>query len=286
MSNSISRRVTLAAALCSAALGAFSVDAQAGTLIGAEVWSQARLTTIDRASGQQTTVGFFGDPPGPFGLALNNDNGQLYMVDQAPNTKGLYTVNMATGAATRVGAAGVFGGARPRGLGYDSVKNVMYTSDLDTNQLLVVNLTTGAPSMVAPFVNFGAVEAMTYDNDNGVLWGVAGFVTGGGSGRHLVSIDPDTGLGTSVISLGSGSGSSFRGLAYDPELGVLWTHNISTGFLTTLDPLTGVVTPIGHTQQDGWSGTSLNALAFIPAPSAAFGLAGLMGFTLARRRRA
>jgi len=265
-------------------IGVLVPTATAGELLGAEVWGQARLTSVDRLTAHQTTIGFFGTE-GPWGLEYNIDTDTLFLIDGSPPGKGLYTVNRTTGAASRVGVAGALGDLDPRGLAWDSAAGVMYSTRYDTNQILSLDLTTGAVSMSVPMVNFGAVKALAYNGADGQMYAIANVLVGD-TGRHLIRFDPTTGIASNVIDLGSGTDSNFRGLTWDPDSQVLWTHNNSTGFLVALDPFDGTVLPIGNTQQSGASGTGLNGLAYVvPSPSGLMAMVFAGSLGAARRRR-
>jgi len=256
--------------------------AQAGVLYGAEAFGQARLTTVDRSTGQSTTVGFFGVET-PFGMAHSTASGTTYLIDQSPGARGIFSVHLDTGAATRIGSVGSFGAVRARGLAWRASTDSFYSIDYETNILYKVDVSNGTLSNPVPMPNSGGYAAVTYDNNSDQLYGIAAVVVGQGTGWHVARINPTTGVAQSVLSLGSGE--DWRGLAFDTDRNVLWTHNNSSDFLTAIDLSSGTLTPIGSTQQLGASGTSLNALVFVPGPGATWLLLGASSVALRRRRR-
>jgi hypothetical protein len=149
----------------------------------------------------------------------------------------LYTLDD-WGRATAVGPIGVanitdiaFGG----GTLYGITASKFY--QIDPN--------TGAASLVGP-LHVGGMDALAVDP-------VTGTIYAAGTNGFFITIDPVTGAGTKIGSLGTvekGKITSGGDLAFDPRSGrlyasVQWGHHGPNDYLATIDPLNGAATIIG-----------------------------------------
>jgi hypothetical protein len=104
---------------------------------------------------------------------------------------------------------------------------------------------TGAASLVGP-LHFGGMDALAADPVTGTIYAA------GGDG-FFITIDPVTGAGTKIGSLGTvekGKITSGGDLAIDPQgarlyASVHWGHHGTNDYLATIDPLNGAATIIG-----------------------------------------
>lgn len=241
----------------------FAGAADAGELLGAEVWGASpQLVSLDRQTGQSKSIGPIG-VHGPWGLTHSSANETVYLIDDLPATSGLYSVNVSTGAATLIGGTGVYSGILARGLAWRATTNALFTVDVDGNQLYEIDASSGALEESVFMFNSGGYTGLTFDNESDQLYGIGQLFIGPAALRSLMRIDSQSGVATGILSLGPGS--AYRGLAWDPELEVFWTHDSITGSLTKLDPKSQSITPVGSTVLPGQSGTEISALVFVPS---------------------
>lgn len=96
------------------------------------------------------------------------------------------------------------------------VGSTLYSVDRDTNTLRSVNATTAATlTSIAITISGGTVTGATglaTNPDTGVLWALL-KISGESSNRRLATIDPVTGVATSI----GGTGGRFAGIAFGPE---------------------------------------------------------------------
>ena len=86
----------------------------------------------------------------------------------------------------------------------------------------------------------GRMPDITYDATTNTLYGYGDFCAGGLEG--LFTIDPSTGVGTSVGPSGFTGGGN--GMAIDPGDGTIYHTPFDNGSLVTLNPMTGAGTEI------------------------------------------
>jgi hypothetical protein len=104
---------------------------------------------------------------------------------------------------------------------------------------------TGAASLVGP-LHFGSMDALAADP-------VTGTIYAAGANGCFIRIDPLTGAGTKIGSLGTveqGKITSGGDLVFDPRsarlyASVHWGHHGTNDYLATIDPLNGATTIIG-----------------------------------------
>jgi hypothetical protein len=153
-----------------------------------------------------------------------------------------------TGVATPVGSPGT----TLRGLAYDSVNDVLYGSD--SNSLYTVNKTNGAPTLVGNHTPYINVHCLAYDTTSGTLWGIA-------AGR-LLSINVNTAVQTEIGQINVGAASGFEGMAYNPNINVLYaigsTSYVQPQLLISINKSTGAGAVVGNTT----GATALLGLAY------------------------
>ena len=221
-----------------------------------EIFATTRSTGVlyrlDAATGQASQVG----PTGVLymdAIAFDRD-GNLWGIDNGTSSL-LYSVDPGTGVVTPVGPVGTL----LAGLAFDPIDGTAYASGAAGNDMIYkVDLTTGTANPIGSTGLGGATPDIGFDV-HGNLFGVKG---GGQSSNSLIAIDKTTGagsvIGATVIDIISGLGSqAFLGLA---QTNVLYATQGGAGDqLVTIDPLTGVATPVGIT------GLHLSGLAVSPA---------------------
>jgi len=100
------------------------------------------------------------------------------------------------------------------------------------------------------------VEGLALDPQSGTLYGSTRT-------NELITIDPVTGAGSVIGSLGS---TSVEGLAFDPQSGMLYGSDVLNGVLMTIDPLTAAGSVVGPFLSDPPTG-----LAYDPSTRTLFG---------------
>jgi len=144
--------------------------------------------------------------------------------------------------------------------------------------LFTINTTTGAldTTLASPGAD---VEGLAFGN--GVLYGLVGAGSGQG---NLLAYD----IGSNSWSLVGNSGIAFDnvGLAYNPDLNILYATGNQNGNLYQLDPATGLATLIGPTGFTSAGGGLAFDAGAVPEPATTglIGL-GLAGLAVLRRRR-
>jgi hypothetical protein len=236
--------------------------------------------SINPATGAPTLVGNTGVGPLP-ALGVSPATGIIY-AGQGQGTPLVYTVNPGTGALTLVGDSGLgFSAISSMDFGpgnalYASV-NIVGDGSTGGDNLATINPGTGIATVIGPYGGcFGGactlegMEAIAFDA-SGTLYGTT---SNGTAPPALYTINTATGQATLVANLSTpppgvlGGGISALAFGCDGTLyaGTARSGTLSTdgGTLGTLNQLTGVFTPIGHTIVNG---SSLLDLAFqIPCP--------------------
>jgi hypothetical protein len=244
------------------------------------------LLRVDAATGSGTVVGPLGFNAAP-GLAVDPRTDVMYASRGGGNPY-LYTVNPATGAATFVGNSGL-GFAAIASLEFNAggvlfaAVNIAGDGGTGADHLATLDKATGVATVIGPFgtcsgvptpatgagsCTIEGIEGIAFDR-SGTLWGAKS--TRGRSGTNgLYTINPATGTATfqraildatgnppsgGIVSLVfSGTGTLFGGTA------TAFGEATDGGFLVTINPATGVFSPIGQAT----SGSSLAGLAFGP----------------------
>lgn len=246
------------------------------------------------------------------GIAGASHAGVLFGVASYSNfgVMSLYQINSATGVATIVGSTGL---RQINGITFDGSTLWAYTLGGDLYKLDVntgastlfgahpltipegdiafagpgfayatnasgfgrVAITGGAYTAIG---NMGAaaddVSGLTIDSTGRVL----GYSKNGAAEDTLLSIDPATGVATTIGGTGLFSSAAVGGLAFDADSGSLFLSDGNA--LYTVNASSGAATLVGAHGPLNFSG-----LAVVPAPGAAALLAGGV-LVVSRRRRA
>jgi len=169
------------------------------------------------------------------------------------NTGTLYTIDVVTGEMTLIGTSGL----AFNGLAYDPSGSVMYGVYWDglDDYLYTVDLTNGAATEVGMIQTGGLLISLAC-NTSGELF-ATDIIT-----DQLVSINPATGEGTNIGSLGIDI-SFAQSLEFDNENDILYAGAYTiTGELYTIDPVTGTATYVGEFQ----GGSEITAMAIPYSP--------------------
>lgn len=146
-------------------------------------------------------------------------------------TNELIIVDPVSGAATLVGP---FNTASPiQSIAYDVQSDSMYGTTT-TNMLVRIDTATGAATVIGP-VGFGSIFALGFDID-GTLFAISD------DANALLSIDPTTGVGSTVATL---TLASVTDIAVRPEDGALFASDSLTDAIYTIDKQTGAATLVG-----------------------------------------
>lgn len=171
------------------------------------------------------------------GDVINGDFNTLYVIDYATNS--LYAVDTASGAVTMIGPTTPYGGETWTGL-TGATDGTMYASstNISRSTLYTVDLSTGTTTVVGEITNAPAIIDIAI-NAAGEMYGVD-IVN-----DVLVQIDPATGAGTVVGSLGVGANYA-QGMDFDEESGILyWAAYTTQGELRIIDTTTGASALVG-----------------------------------------
>ena len=120
------------------------------------------------------------------------------------------------------------------GMGYDLSSATMYLVTSTTAQLYTLNISTGAATLIGDITNAPGLLAIAV-NCAGEIYGIDA------TGDNLVNIDPTTGEGTIVGSLGVDAMNFAMDADFDPATGILyWTQfNGASGELRSVDTFIG-----------------------------------------------
>ena len=277
----------LALALCLATAAAFLAlplpssfahlygnDYNSGVLY--DINTTTGAATNPRGSGATFLAGIAFDPAGNlYGLTTFSSS----------PANSLVRINPTTGVATLVGATGlsnIFEGD----LAFNPLNGNLYgiqnVPTAGARNLFQINPTTGLATTIGSLGGSGDYSALAFNNV-GVLFTIDSGVTGN---SVLDTVNPLTGAVLTSVTMNVDLGSAV-GLAFNPATGTAYVADgVGTNTLYTLNPLTGVATPIG-----ALGVTSLAGLAFRPVPESSTGAiigAGvltLLGVQRVRRSR-
>ncbi len=259
-------QVLSTAALIAGAACTSAVAGLAPTMFGVASFgpfSTQMLYAIDPATGASTAIG-------STGLTQINDiaydaiNNRMYALTTGAD---LYTINLSTGQASPVAfrAATLPEG----GLAFSAATGLISASSAS---LLAVNSLTAETTVIGSLGSDTLdLSGLTFTASGALL----GYAKNGANADTLVSIDPATGLATTLATLNTASTSGVGGLAFNPFNGRSYLTDSAN--LYTVDAISGT-SLVGSLGAAGFSG-----IAFIPSPAAA-AVAG-MGLLAASRRR-
>lgn len=201
------------------------------------------------------SVGSVADTAYFAGDFVGNDFSQMYVIDYYLNE--LHTLNTITGADTTIGGCNPISGQVWTGA-TGTADGTLYASSTDdlNSYLYTVNVNTGTTTVVGQITNAPAIIDIAINAD-GEMYGVDV------SSDNLVQIDPATGAGTVVGSIGFDADYA-QGMDFEDESGVLYlaAYNVSAGRgeLRIADTATGNSVLVGKFPD----GAETDALAFTP----------------------
>ncbi len=189
---------------------------------------------------------------------VDNDFSQLYVIDYTLNE--LHTLDTATGIATTIGACTpisvhVWTGAT------GTAEGTLYASSTDDahSYLYTVDIGSGTATVIGEITNATIIIDIAINAD-GQMYGVDIFAD------NLVRIDPATGAGTVIGSIGFDADYA-QGMDFEPVSGVLYlaayNATASRGELRIANTATGSSSLIGVFPD----GAETDALAFTAPPS-------------------
>ncbi len=159
-----------------------------GEMYAVSASTSSSLYTVDASTGAGTLVGNTGlSLPGAMAFDRFDD---LYIVDGTDN---LYTVDETNGAAVLIGPLGF----NARGIAFDPTDGVLYGSS-GTDEIYTVDPTTGTSTLVGLTELGGATPDIHFDQQGNLF----GTKVGAGLISDLISIDKQTGMGTTIGSTG------------------------------------------------------------------------------------
>ncbi len=248
---------------CALFAAALQLPATAGTLYFSEDNSGV-LYTLSTTTGAPTNIGASGVTSSTVGLSPSALDTLLY---------GSQWFNILEIQADGSGAA-VLGGADAEGMAFDGGTGTLYGAI--NGAFFTISTATGAvaTNLAAPGAD---IEGLAFGN--GLVYGLAGF---SGPRGNLYSYNP--GLDSWTFIAHTGVDFNLPGLAYDAGLNVLYAKGSQDSFLYSINPVTGVATPIGDTGIGNGGGLAFVGASVIPEPST-LALLGLGGLALRRRRR-
>jgi hypothetical protein len=189
---------------------------------------------------------------------VGDDFSQLYVIDYSLNE--LHSLDTTTGADTTIGVCNPISGQVWTGA-TGTADGTLYASSTDelSSYLYTVDIATGAATMVGQITNAPAIIDIAIDAD-GEMYGLDI------SSDSLVQIDPITGAGTVVGSIGFDADYT-QGMDFEEVSGVLYlaAYNVTTsrGELHIANTATGNSVLVGAFPD----GAETDALAFTPPPT-------------------
>jgi hypothetical protein len=208
---------------------AYAVDIAPGFVYGGFMSDAPDAWTV--VGSVPDTSNFYG------GTFLNGDFSKEYVVDAGTNT--LYTLSTADASIVEIGPAAPGSGQVWMGL-TASVDGILYAvaTTCSSSFLYTLDPATGTPSLVGAISN-GACIVDIAINANGDMYGVD--ITS----DALISINPNTGAGSVVGSLGVDANYA-QGMAFDQASGILyWAAYTTGGELRIIDTTTGASNLVG-----------------------------------------
>ena len=191
---------------------------------------------------------------------------RLIAVDSAPGAITVYEIDQNTAARTALGSL-TPAAAVAAGLAYDALGGRLFLSGAGTDSLYLVDVTNWQAQLIGAYGSSAInMQGLEWDGSVGVLYGMSTHNSG------LYTIDTATGVATLVGVTGlTPSLSVGLNLCHDALNDILYLTSIGTDSLYTIDRATGAATLVGPMTGT----TNVNALAFRPAPAAAFGIDNL-----------
>ncbi len=195
----------------------------------------------------------------------------------------LGTYDLITGAFTQISNQSTF--ISLMGLAYRPSNDLFYSVDLLPDRPLVtIHPITGAVTTIGN-TNNGGILGLAFDQANDILYGVTLTAA---SAIDLVTINPSSGVVTSIGATGQTASNTLAGLAFDEDNDILYMNlgisNSSPNSLFTVNTATGAATLVGSNGAvigNGIDGLAWRATASAAAPEpGAFALLALSGLPL------
>ena len=189
---------------------------------------------------------------------VDNDFSQVYVIEFTLNE--LHTLNTATGITATIGASTPISGHMWTGAS-GTADGTLYASSTDDAQsyLYTVDITSGTATVIGEITNAPTIIDIAINAD-GEMYGVDI------STDNLVRIDPATGAGTVIGSIGFDADYA-QGMDFEPISGILYlaAYNATAerGELRIANTTTGSSSLVGAFPD----GAETDALAFTPWPS-------------------
>lgn len=269
-------RLCAAGALLACVVAPLSAPAQ--TLVGVTgdgaVNNPASLFTIDPSDASTSFLMSLGSGGGAGeAIGFNPDDDLLYHAsgDTSPIWERIdpsVPTVVSSGPFTGDGAS-----SEKRAMVHDPATGRFLVAD-SNNQLLDTTLS-----------GVGTAVGTTPESLKGLAFSGGALYASAQLGAELYELDPDDGavLSTKIMTLGGVGVAGSNGLASHPQTGQLWlvyrVETSTTRYLGTVDPATGVVSPVGALAG------KFAGIAFLPEPGGAGALgAGLAALLVARAR--
>jgi len=220
----------------------------------------ADLYRIDPVTGESFLVGNTGysylDA-----VAFDRDNALWGLACTPAQCTSLLRIDPASGSAIAVGPNGF----NLTGMAFDPDDGTLYASEgAGRDRIFIVDTATGAATLVGSTGTPDGLTDLAFDV-HGHLYAtktVSGGGGGGGPGAStLIRVNKTTGAGVAVGAIGYNgvSGAASRTSIAPVRTDVIYgTQGNAGDLLVTIDPATGVATPVGHT------GHALPGLAISP----------------------
>jgi hypothetical protein len=125
---------------------------------------------------------------------------------------------------------------------------VLFGTEIDNGTLFTIDLTSGVATTVGTFIPSTQIEGLSFNPDTGTFYGTDN------SNHTLIEISTEPVNWSVANSLPYGT---YTNLARNPVTGNYYTHFNNGDFLSTVDPLTGAIVPVGPS-----SGVYVQSLAF------------------------
>ncbi|MCK4624576.1 MAG: PEP-CTERM sorting domain-containing protein [Phycisphaerae bacterium] len=192
-------------------------------------------------------------------------SGQSTLLGSEPrsgNSGILYCLDRATGTGQEIGTFDPYVPAM-NGLAHDRINDILYGISPHFDQLFRINPATAQVTPIGQPGDLGASNAngLAYDPIGGVLYGT------GNNANTLFTIDVDTGIGSTVGTIGGGF-SNVEGLGFDADTGTLYGLAVGEGGseiyyhgrIIVIDPATGGATALGDvmTSERIWRGLTFD----------------------------
>lgn len=240
-------------------LGDLVFDPNSDTLYATNFASSpGELITINPVTLVASTVNTLGFDD-VHGLAFNPGNNKMYGLNTI--THELLAIDPAPGANPSATVIGPIGFIVNWGLSFDPQTNHLIAADQANGaDLLIVDPSTGAGRPIESF-GYDSITALAFDRNSETVYGAGSAAS---ISFALLKIDSAS---KQVTVIGSTGGPILNGLAYDPNLNILYGTDHETLF--TVDTASGAASAVGAIGATGFSG-----LAYDPNSDILYGYGG------------